>query len=42
MSVCVYSMFVLFSVWRATLRRADPPVQNVLENVCRLRNRKSG
>jgi hypothetical protein len=36
MSVCVYSVFVLFCIYVAALRRPDPPVERVLQTVYRI------
>jgi hypothetical protein len=40
MSVCVYSVFVLFCVYVAALRWAEPPVQGILPTVCRIKKLK--
>jgi hypothetical protein len=42
MSVCVYSVFVLFCVQVAALRRADPPSKGSYPLCIGLRNLKSG
>jgi hypothetical protein len=42
MSVCVYSVFVLFCVQVAALRRADSPSEGAYRLCIGLRNRKSG
>jgi hypothetical protein len=42
MSVCVYCVFVLFGVYVAALRWADPPSKESYRLCKRLRNWKSG
>jgi hypothetical protein len=42
LSVCVYSVFVLFCVLVAALRHADPPSNESYRLCKRLRNWKSG
>jgi hypothetical protein len=42
MFMCVYSMFVLFCVYVATLRRADPQAKESYRLCIGLRNCKSG